>query len=112
MDKIARNKAIVRELVKEIADMTPSTEGVENQLIIDDERGHYILFSVGWEDKERHYATFVHIDVKSDGKVWLQHDGTDLKIALELIEKGIPKEEIVLAFHAPFRRKHTGFAVA
>jgi hypothetical protein len=35
-----------------------------------------------------------------------------LKIALELMEKGVPKEEIVLAFHAPFRRKHTGFAVS
>ncbi len=112
MDKLTKNKKIVKEIVKEVAAISPSTKDVETQLITDDENGHYILFSVGWEKKERHYATFVHIDVKPDGKVWLQHDGTDLKIALELIEKGIPKEEIVLAFHAPFRRKLTGFAVA
>lgn len=31
--------------------------------------------------------------------------GTDLKIALCLIEKGIDKKDIVLAFHSPARRK-------
>ncbi len=30
-----------------------------------------------------------------------QHDGTDLKIALMLTAKGVPKSDIVLGFHAP-----------
>jgi hypothetical protein len=47
----------------------------------------------------------MHIDVKPDGKVWIQHDGTDLKVALMLYEKGIEKSDIVLAFHAVHRRE-------
>jgi hypothetical protein len=105
MEKVDRYKRIIQDLVREIADMSPSDEQIETQLIIDNERGHYLLFSVGWEEDRREYATFVHLDVKADGKIWLQHDGTDLKIALLLAERGIPKSDIVLAFHAPHRRK-------
>lgn len=88
--------------------MVPSDKNVETQLIMDDERGHYLLFSVGWESNDyREHSVFVHIDVKPSGKVWIQHDGTDLKIALLLADEGIPKSDIVLGFRAPFRRKAT-----
>jgi hypothetical protein len=33
-------------------------------------------------------------------------------IANDLLELGVPKEEIVLAFHAPTRRKYMDFAVS
>ena len=105
MDKLSTYRSIIREVVREIADMTPSDEHSETQLIMDDERGHYVLFSVGWQDILREYLPFVHIDLKSDGKVWIQHDGTDLKIALWLVEKGIPKQDIVLGFQSLNRRK-------
>lgn len=45
------------------------------------------------------------------GKVWLQHDGTGRAIAEELVAAGIPKEDIVLAFHPARLRQHTGYAV-
>jgi XisI protein len=48
MDKLTHHKAVVESLVLEIAAMTPSDEQSEKQTIIDNERGHYILFSVGW----------------------------------------------------------------
>lgn len=67
---------------------------------MDNERGHYLLFSIGWPNDHREYLPFVHIDVQPSGKVYIQHDGTDLKIALLLVEKGIPKHDIVLAFQA------------
>lgn len=105
MDKVAYYKQIVRKLVQEIGKMVPSDDRVETQIILDDERGHYLLFSVGWENRDyREYSAFLHIDVKSDGKVWIQHDGTDLKVALLLSDEGIPKQDIVLGFRAPFRR--------
>lgn len=43
-------------------------------------------------------------------KVWVQHDGTEVGIADELVKLGVPKEDIVLAFHEPLVRKYTGFA--
>ena len=53
----------------------------------------------------------LYVDIR-DGKVWIQHDGTEDGIAYELLEAGIPHEHIVLAFHPPYARKHTPFAVA
>ena len=105
MDKLDKYRSIIKSIVTEIAAMTPSDNNSETQLVMDDNGGHYILFSIGWQDIMRQYLPFVHIDLKHDGKVWIQHDGTDLKIALLLAEKGILKQDIVLAFQSPNRRK-------
>jgi hypothetical protein len=104
MDNIIKFKDAARKIIREIADMTPSDDSSETQIVIDDERGHYILFSVGWQGNKREYLPFVHIDVKQDGKVWLQHDGTDQRIAMWLVDLGVPKQNIVLAFQHPDRR--------
>jgi XisI protein len=36
----------------------------------------------------------------------------DIPIAQYLLDAGIPKDDIVLAFQAPYRRELSGFAVA
>ncbi len=113
MDKVKKYKAIVRALVEEIGKLGSSSfEEIETQIIIDDEHGHYLLYSNGWSNESRTYGCFVHIDVRPDGKVWVQHDGTNLVIANELQTKGIPKADIVLGFHSPFLRKQLEMAAA
>ena len=49
--------------------------------------------------------------ILKNGKIWIQHDGTEIGVANELVEWGVPKEDIVLAYHAPYKRQYTGFAV-
>jgi hypothetical protein len=105
MDKVENYKKIVREVVLEVAKMTPSDAQSETQCIVDFEQGHFLLFSVGWYDNQREYLPFVHFDVKPDGKIWVQHDGTDLVLAQWLLDRGVPKKDIVLAFQAPARRQ-------
>ena len=116
MDKVTKYKQIVRRVVEEVAALSPEVEdGIENQLITDDEHGHYLYFGVGWakENSGWIYASFIHIDIKADGKVWLQHDGTDLRIADKLEVYGIPKSNIVIGFQAPAVRKYMkGYALA
>jgi hypothetical protein len=115
MDKVKLYKDIVRSVIQEIADYEAGSQylgDIQTQMIIDDERGHYLPYSVGWTDRSRTYGAFIHLDVTEDGKVWLQHDGTNLVVADDLLAKGIPKEDIVLAFHSPSRRALTGFAVS
>jgi hypothetical protein len=51
-----------------------------------------------------YYGNIIHITVKPDGKVWLHQDGTNLNVALKLVDKGIAKNEIVLGFKAPVER--------
>jgi len=48
----------------------------------------------------------------SEAGIWIQRNGTDDGIAIELEQAGIPKENIVLGFHEPDVRQHTGYAVA
>jgi hypothetical protein len=47
-----------------------------------------------------------------DGKVWIQHDGTNRPVADELLAAGIPRDDIVLGFQPPDLRKFTDFAKA
>lgn len=53
----------------------------------------------------------VHINIVG-GKVWIEKDNTEKGVAAELVQAGIPKAHIVLAFHSPEVRKHTEYAVA
>lgn len=113
MDKIAQYKKIVRGLVEEVVSWSPEEEdGIENQLITDDEHGHYIYFGVGWNNAGTHwfYATFIHIDVKPNGQVWLQHDGTNLKIANTLVERGVLPKDMVIGFLPPYERASVTYA--
>ncbi len=82
----------------------------EVQLILDIERNHYLLMLVGWHDQRREYSSLIHIDIK-DEKIWIQSDGTEIGVANELVEAGVPQKDIVLGFKSPFKRKFTEYAV-
>lgn len=64
---------------------------------------------MGWEELRRVYGCIIHIDIK-DGKIWIQRDGTETRVANELVTAGVPKQDIILGFHAPYKRKFTEFA--
>lgn len=82
----------------------------EVQLILDLERHHYLLMLVGWHNQRREYESLIHIDIK-DEKIWIQSDGTEVGVANELVEAGIPQKDIVLGFKSPFKRQFAEYAV-
>ena len=45
-------------------------------------------------------------------KLWIQHDGTEEGIAVDLVAAGISKEQVVLGFRTVEERKHSEFAVS
>ncbi|HBQ99374.1 MAG: XisI protein [Roseofilum sp. Belize BBD 4] len=53
----------------------------------------------------------VHAEIKQ-GKVWIHYDGIEDSVTEELVAAGILKTEIVLAFHPPYIREKTGYALA
>jgi ketopantoate reductase len=72
-----------------------------SETIFETKSDRYQLVNVGWkDDSTRIYGCVLHVDIK-DGKIWVQHDGTEEAIAEQLVERGVPKQEIVLADHAP-----------
>ena len=110
MDRVERYREIVRQLVEEYARHVPSHGHIEAEAVVDREHDHYEVMHVGWDGHRRIHGSVVHIDIIG-GKVWLQYDGTSRPVADELIEAGIPREDIVLAFHPAKVRPLTGFAV-
>lgn len=110
MDRVEEYKVVAADTLRKYAEHKPVNVDVERQLILDNENGHYQLMSVGWKGNERIHNCVIHLDV-IDGKVWVQQDATDIGIADELVEQGIPKSDIVLAFHPPYKRAYTGFGV-
>ncbi len=79
------------------------------EMIVDKEHDHYQVLSVGWNKLERVHGTLIHVDIR-DGKIWIQHDGTEEGIANRLVAQGVPRSDIVLAFHPPYKRPYTEFA--
>jgi hypothetical protein len=65
----------------------------------------------GWEKYYRVHGSVLHIDIRN-GKVWIQHDGIEGGVAEELVEAGIPRDHIVLAFQPPSLRQYTEYAAA
>jgi serine/threonine protein kinase len=100
----------IQDLLTELADYASSDREVESQLVFDVERNHYQLMHVGWRNNHRIYGCVVHLDIK-DGKIWIQHNGTEFDIAIKLAEIGIAKQNIVNGFHSSYMRQFTEFAV-
>lgn len=108
---------LYRDIVQKLIEERAQSNGVaqrpesEKQLIIDAERDHYQIVNVGWyANGDRNYGCILHVDIKN-GKIWIQHDGTEEGFANALVEAGLPKRAIVLGFQDPFMRQYSGFAV-
>ncbi len=106
---VEKYRQVIRQLFSEKASIPSPFPEIEKQLIIDTERDHYLLLHTGWRNNRRYHGCSMHLDIK-DGKIWVQHDGTEAGIATRLLELGVPKEDIVLAFHSPHMRQFTEFA--
>lgn len=110
MDTLDNYRQIIQKILTEYSQLPYAYGQLERQLIIDQNANHYLLLTLGWENKQRVHGCLVHIDIIND-KIWIQRDGTEDGIANELTNAGIPKDQIVLAFQPADLRKYTEFAV-
>ena len=110
MDRTTQYREILKNVVNHYASIGKDPPGVKTYASIDPEHDIYSVESTGWENNRRVYGRFIHMDLK-DGKIWVQHDGTNWPVVDELEKAGVPKEDIVLGFIPPHRRQYTGYAV-
>jgi hypothetical protein len=103
--------SVIRGIIERYASIRSAVGEIETEVIIDEGQGHFELMRSGWVNGRRVHGALIHIDIR-DGKIWIQHDGTEDGVANELVALGVPKEKIVLAFKSPDLRKLTDFAVA
>jgi hypothetical protein len=111
-----------RELIKKIlisyTEIPYNDPNINFETIFDTQQDRYLLMLVGSEQVNYPFSTtkrvhgcLIHIDLIDD-KFWIQRDGTEEGVASDLLNAGIPKDKIVLAFYDPQIRAETGFAVA
>jgi hypothetical protein len=109
---VTREKLIetIKTAITEYARFEPSYGKVKVETIFDDALGHYELMYAGWQSGMRVHGSVIHVDVINN-KAWIEYDGTEYGIAKELIDHGIPRDQIVLAFMPEERRRYSECAV-
>jgi hypothetical protein len=113
MDKLTNYRQIIKKILTEyenLASQTPNPDGVDSILAFDEQRDQYLWFQTGWHNDRKVRGITVYVRIKNE-KVYIEEDWTEEGIATELLREGLPKEDIVLAFHDPETRKFTEFAV-
>jgi len=111
MDTLHTYRLIVQDVLKEYVQIQYAHGNTQNEAVFDREADRYLVISVGWDKFKRIHGCLIHLDIIDD-KVWIQRDGTEYGIALELEKAGIPKHHIVLGFHSADVRPFTEYAVA
>ncbi|MEM9538702.1 MAG: XisI protein [Cyanobacteria bacterium P01_E01_bin.42] len=117
MDTMSTYRELIQKIIIGHTEI-PYQDDVQLETIFDRQQDRYLLMLVGREKIDRRtsatkrvHGCLIHIDI-IDEKIWIQRDGTEEGVTSELLDAGIPKDKIVLAFYAPEIRQDTGFAVA
>jgi hypothetical protein len=103
MNKVEKEnlyRNILQKVVEMHAQMPSEFEQPESIPICDTVHDNYLLMDVGWDATGRAYDVVFHLRLK-DGKVLIETDGIEYGIAQDLIEAGIAKEDIIIAFADP-----------
>jgi hypothetical protein len=110
---------VIEQVLLDYAAIPYSYSEVRKEAVFDRERdpselgeaNRYLVLAMGWEGYRYEHGCMIHVDI-IEGKIWIQRDGTEDGVALDLENAGVPKERIVLGFKPPEVRPMTGYAVA
>ncbi len=112
MDKVRKYRRAVLAVLEEYKGrFLQSSYDLHPHILADEKKHHYQYLWMGWKDKEQIFSVPIHIDL-IDNKIWIQRDNTEVGIANLLVDKGIAKSDIVLAYFPKEHRQLTEFAVS
>ncbi|MFN5863091.1 MAG: XisI protein [Pseudanabaena sp.] len=97
MDTIKSYQAVIKQVISEYAKLRPSHGNIHLEPIFDDVNSRYALMQFGWDRERRVRGNLIYVSIK-DGKVLIEYDGIVGGITQDLIQRGIPEQDIVLAF--------------
>lgn len=110
--KVTKNERILLSLLEEYAGERHAAQTDMRSIVLADrEKKQFQVVTMGWYEGEFFFNVMFHFEIKPDGKIWLIQNSSDVPIAEELAERGVPKSEIVLGFQPEKMRRVSGFAV-
>ncbi len=110
METLSHYRQVITTILSDLAEATAQDE-VEALALFDSTHDNYLLLAAGWDGVRRIHHIIAHLRIRND-KIWVEADNTDAKIVQQLLDSGVPREAIVLAFYSPHKRALTEFAVA
>jgi XisI protein len=112
-DKITKYQHIITTFLEERATIKAANiTDCENVVIADTNHHHYQLLTMGWSGHRYIHSIAFHLDIATNGKIWIRANWTDTDIADVLEEHGVPKSDIVLGFVPDYMRELSDYAVA
>ena len=115
MGKLEQYRAIIeRELTAIVEQTTQATScptSLRDKTVFDRRSDSYLILREGWDGTRRIHGPVISLEI-INGKVWLQADHTNLRMAERLEDAGIAKNDIVLGFQPPSIRPYTEYAAA
>jgi XisI protein len=97
MDKINQYRQIVKQVVTYYSRLKPSHGNIRLDSVFDEAQDRYGLMQVGWDRGKRVKGNLIYVTLSGE-KVIVEYDGMESGITQDLIDKGIPEEDIILAF--------------
>ena len=110
MDNLEEYRSIIEKVLLEYTKIPYAHGDLRTEAVFDRVRDRYLLMNVGWDKGKRVHGSIAHADIIDD-KIWVQYDGLEEGLAVELIRAGIPKELVVLGFRTPEARKHIDYSL-
>ncbi|NES22835.1 MAG: XisI protein [Symploca sp. SIO3E6] len=111
MVQVTDYRALIQTWLVEESQVKPINGNIEVQTIFDQEHDRYLLVDLGWDGHRRVYNCVFHLEIK-EGKIWIQRNQTDKRVAEALVAMGVAKEDIILGLQPSDVREYTGFGVA
>ena len=100
IQKTASYREIVKVVLSKYARLRPSHGSIRLDTVFDEHQDHYALMQSGWDRGIRVRGNLIYVTLHND-KVYIEYDGIEQGIQEEFIRRGIPGEDIVLAFLSP-----------
>lgn len=115
MDKLEQYRAVIERELTAIVNQTGNSLSAPAELrdktVFDRNSDCYLILREGWDGAHRILAPIISLEI-INGKIWLQADHTNLRIAERVEAAGVPKSDIVLGFQPPSIRPYTEYAMA
>ncbi|HEY9599230.1 MAG TPA: XisI protein [Cyanophyceae cyanobacterium] len=111
MDRLNYRRQIIQDVLTDYHHLNEkSGSTTESALAFDEVHDQYLLLLMGWHKDERIKSVMIHIRLKHE-KIWIEQNMTEMRVAQELVEQGVSKDDIILGFQPPEMREYTGYGV-
>ncbi|MFN6273317.1 MAG: XisI protein [Microcystis sp.] len=110
MDKVTHYRQVIKEIIHQHSHYSPSQKDCDTLGIIDEASDNYLLVDVGWYDSKRTHFVILHLRIVEQ-KIYVEWDGLESGVTRILLDKGVPKDDIILGFIRPEKRDLIDFSL-